>query len=857
MSRFNDGNVYTNDKCIGCGKCVSKCFSLGANVSRYKDGKNRYEIGKRCIECGACVAACPHGARSYRDDAEQFFDDLKTGKKISVIIDPAFFIDYSDKISKVVSYLKSIGVQKVYDGSYGAEISMWMHARYMRSEPKEGEEKAIIANICSAVTRYIQSCRPELLPLVIPVRPAFSAMRVYVRKYLHDTNRIAYITPCIAKDAISEADLPDDKFDYRITFRNFWDACRDVDLDEYADDEAESAGFGMGYLSVALDGFEAGIRNVTSRDLVVLRYHNNCESLDRLMNDMKTADSKQKPDLLLLDICEGSCLLGSGMERSSVSRRQVYEAYKDVYKKVYKNFSPDMTEDERYEVANVMLAELDPSDFEYSYKDMYQQRFFVPDHIIDEIFNVMLKTTPEKRAINCGSCGYHTCKQLAIAVANGYANKQDCIHYLNDNLFESNFRDNKLGCLNGTGFYRELNRLLDSYPERKYVVVAGNINRLRDVNSLYGRESGDRVLAHAKDFFNEYVSEHGAVARMQGSQFAFAFEYSQEKLDKLQEYKEFSVQHKGVLHTYSVRFGIVITGDDIPKESAEQLVAYASYACDLSRNRSGNAYTFFEADMIKRMNLEMRITSEMKTAMKNGEYVLYAQPQYSHSDGSMVGAEILSRWIRRDGTFVMPGDFISVFEKNGFIKDFDRYIWESSFALVKKWEDEGAPIVPMSVNISRFSMADDDVVDVIADLYDKYRIDKKHLHLEITESAYIENQKAVTDRITKLRELGFVIAMDDFGSGYSSLNSLKDIPIDILKLDMGFVRGNRYSEKGMCIIEYMIGMANALGLETVAEGVEAKEMADAILSAGCDTIQGYLYAKPMPIAEFEKLLTNQ
>lgn len=857
MARFNEGNVYTNEKCIGCGKCVTACASLGSNISIYKDGTNRYEVGKRCIECGACVRACPHGARSFRDDADAFFRDLREGNKhISLIIDPAFYIDYPDTVESVIAYLRSLGVEKVYDGSVGAEISMWMHARYIRNHSKSDGHHAVIANICSAITKYIQSTRPEILPYIIPVRPSFASMRVYVRKYLKDTNKIAYLTPCIAKDGEGSVYDPTDKFDYRITFSSFTNATRDIDFDEYLPSKADAECFGVGRAAVTLAGYESGIRDLVSRDIVAARFVGKCDALTRFMMNVGGADNTELPDLALIGLCQGDCIYGSGVDTSTVDDKKAFTAYSNTRKVAYSKIDTNVSTDEYFKIVDDYYMEIgiNPSDFEYTYANKYQQRFQVPEHTLNEIYHAMNKNTEQKRKINCGACGYPTCKQMAIAVANGYSNKQDCIHYLNDNLYEMTFRDNIFDVYNGDGFVRELNKLMAANPDNKYAVVVANINRLRDVNNLYGRSAGDRILSYAGELFKEYSEEVGLVARLQGSLFAFAFEYSEKKMKRIQSHRDFSVSYQGITHYFSVRFGIIIAEGIWKDVGADSLMEYAYYASDLSSDRSSNSFIFFAEDMVKRMNLEMRITDEMKGAKKNGEYVLFLQPQYSHSEGKLVGAEVLSRWIRKDGTFVMPGDFISVFEKNGFIKEFDKYIWESTFKLIKKWEDEGDNIVPVSVNISRYSMADERITDTIYGLYKKYPIDKSHLHFEITESAYIEEQKIISDRITKLRKQGFVVAMDDFGSGYSSLNSLKDIPIDILKLDMGFVRGDRYSERGMCIIKYMIEMANALGLETIAEGVETKEMADAILEAGCDTMQGYLYAKPMPVEEYEKLI---
>ena len=243
----------------------------------------------------------------------------------------------------------------------------------------------------------------------------------------------------------------------------------------------------------------------------------------------------------------------------------------------------------------------------------------------------------------------------------------------------------------------------------------------------------------------------------------------------------------------------------------------------------------------------------MKSALANDEFVLYLQPQYD-STKRLIGAEALSRWIRDDGKMISPGIFIPIFEKNGFIKEMDYHVWENGFKLIRTWMDSDSLPVPISVNISRVSLADDEIINKIKSLQEKYKIDPSLMHFEITESAYMENQDELIQRVGKIREMGFLIAMDDFGSGYSSLNTLKDVPLDILKLDMGFLRGNDSAGKGHSIIEHIINMAHDLDLTTIAEGVETIEQANFLNSLGCDVIQGYLYAKPMPISNYEELL---
>lgn len=206
--------------------------------------------------------------------------------------------------------------------------------------------------------------------------------------------------------------------------------------------------------------------------------------------------------------------------------------------------------------------------------------------------------------------------------------------------------------------------------------------------------------------------------------------------------------------------------------------------------------------------------------------------------------------------FMSPGEFIPLFEKNGFIPKLDRYVWEWVCAKLSEWKQKGYPIVPVSVNISRADVFHGDLVDTITSLTKKYDIDPAYLHLEITESAYTSNTNQIIQAIDHLHSLGYVIEMDDFGSGYSSFNMLSQMSTDVLKLDMKFIQNELAKPAEQSFLQDVINMAHRAKLTVVAEGVETLEQAERLMLAGCDYAQGYYYAKPLPLAEFERMLTK-
>ena len=228
------------------------------------------------------------------------------------------------------------------------------------------------------------------------------------------------------------------------------------------------------------------------------------------------------------------------------------------------------------------------------------------------------------------------------------------------------------------------------------------------------------------------------------------------------------------------------------------------------------------------------------------EYEVYYQPKYDPRTKELRGAEALIRWQSPELGFVSPGRFIPIFEKNGFITNIDHYMLSHVAVDQKKWLDDGLKCVPVSVNVSRAHFAEEDLAEQIRDIVDAAGTPHNLIEIELTESAFFDDKKAMVNTINKLKEYGFTVSMDDFGSGYSSLNSLKDMPLDVLKLDAEFFRGEESDGRGRIVVSEAIKLAQSLNMRTVAEGVEVKEQVDFLAGEGCDMIQGYYFAKPMP-----------
>jgi EAL domain-containing protein (putative c-di-GMP-specific phosphodiesterase class I) len=258
---------------------------------------------------------------------------------------------------------------------------------------------------------------------------------------------------------------------------------------------------------------------------------------------------------------------------------------------------------------------------------------------------------------------------------------------------------------------------------------------------------------------------------------------------------------------------------------------------------------FYQSDLKSRISTSKFIEDNMNKALEDGEFVMYLQPKCNIADEKVIGAEALVRWIMPGHGIVPPNEFVPVFEKNGFVIKMDRYIWEQACKLIRRWIDLGKTPLPISINVSRRHLKSTKFIDVLEELVSKYDIPKDMLEVEITETV---EEKDIVESMNMLKARGFTLLMDDFGSGYSSLNTLKNTQFDVIKMDRDFLNDFIGSERGQKIVEHTVQMTKDIGLGMIAEGVETKEQADFLENCGCKAAQGFYYAKPMPIEEFEK-----
>ena len=303
-----------------------------------------------------------------------------------------------------------------------------------------------------------------------------------------------------------------------------------------------------------------------------------------------------------------------------------------------------------------------------------------------------------------------------------------------------------------------------------------------------------------------------------------------------------------------IRIGNYIVADR--QEDINTIYYRARVAAESVRGSYEKKVAFYSEELRSRLLRRQQIVFDMDDALEKEQFELWIQPQYNHATGALIGGEVLVRW-NKDGQYISPADFIEIFEQNGFIYPMDRYVWERACMLLQRWRTEGRTMLPLSVNVSRCDLQHADVVEKLCGLLQQYEIPIDLLRLEITETAFSGTQNEILERVRELVNLGFTVEIDDFGSGYSSLNTLKDVPAAILKLDMRFFENSENEERAGNIIESVVHMARWLNMGVIAEGVEHKYQADYLVSIGCYDIQGYYYAKPMPIADYEQRLDSE
>lgn len=424
----------------------------------------------------------------------------------------------------------------------------------------------------------------------------------------------------------------------------------------------------------------------------------------------------------------------------------------------------------------------------------------------------------------------------------------------NRKLSKMAYYDMVTGWYNWNRFVVASKKIIRKRKMQNYAFVTFDICKFRAINDIDGHITANRILMDISLVLQKKLKKNEAFTRFSADEFDALISYiNEEELDqKIRGIDEAIKQRINYCSDIRFYYGVYIITDY--KLSIPTMNNYASLARGQAKTECGDIIGYFDNAMRENMLREKKLEDHMEQALEDHEFKVYLQPKYSVDGNTVAGAEALVRWISPTLGFVSPGDFIPLFEKNRFVKKLDIYMLDSVCKMQKEWIDAGRKIVPISVNISRVHISESCLVDDILRIVDSYELPHSIIELELTESAFFDNKAVLLDTIARLRTLGFPVSMDDFGSGFSSLNSLKDLDLDIIKLDGEFFKYKENAHRGKTIVRDTIQMAKDLDIKIVAEGIETKDQVEMLDKMGCDLIQGYYFAKPMPVDEYEKLM---
>lgn len=435
--------VYTNEKCQGCNRCISVCPVLTANYSVESEQGQRIEVhGENCISCGACFDACEHGARSFYDDTERFFEDLKRGERISVLLAPAFQANYPQEYASVLGGLKKMGVNHIISVSFGADITTWGYINYISKHRLQGG----ISQPCPAVVNYIEHYVPDLIHKLVPIHSPLMCTAIYAQKYMHITDKLAFISPCIAKKIEINDPNTQGYVSYNLTFDHFMEYVRKHHISgANAGDEVE---YGLGSIYPMPGGLKENVYWFCGEDVFIRQVEGEKRAYE-FLKDYEKRVHKGAGLPFLVDIlnCDRGCLYGTGIEEAKSRMEDTYYHLQEIKENCKKShslhpFSRKLSPKQRLSLLNRKFARLNIHDFMRKYTDKSSTISFrepLPSEL-DAVFQKMHKKTWEQQNINCGACGYNNCTEMASAIFNGCNRAENCIHYIKNEMQEFSMR---------------------------------------------------------------------------------------------------------------------------------------------------------------------------------------------------------------------------------------------------------------------------------------------------------------------------------------------------------------------------------------------------------------------------------
>lgn len=425
-------------------------------------------------------------------------------------------------------------------------------------------------------------------------------------------------------------------------------------------------------------------------------------------------------------------------------------------------------------------------------------------------------------------------------------------------IAESSYIDSTTGYANFEKFKIDARQVLNTQLNNDYVLIYGSLRNFKVLNETYGHDVGDRILKTVCDVLNRYKQPDEPFARVISDTFIIlkrfigeeaqitAFQYICKEITKACVYIDVN---------FPVHFnaGMLVIDESLRNHSLNSLIDRASIAYKTVKKQPQGGIAYYDHELHNQLQYNAHLENNMVDALENGEFLPYLQPKFSINEKRIIGCEVLVRWKSPKQGFLVPDKFIPLFEQNGFISEIDLYMFREVCKLMRDYLDRSLPIYPCSVNVSRITLMKHDFIQNVLAIIKEYDIPTENIEFEVTENVFMEEPETVISVLNELKSHGFSISMDDFGSGYSSLTLLRDLPIDVVKLDKEFLKDSANNDNTYLIMKSVIDMAHAMEMKVVCEGIETEEQAHALNELGCEIGQGYLFAKPMPVDDYNSI----
>ncbi len=430
-------------------------------------------------------------------------------------------------------------------------------------------------------------------------------------------------------------------------------------------------------------------------------------------------------------------------------------------------------------------------------------------------------------------------------------------------MIKTDMKDVLMGLDRYEVFLEKLQKEIENVGDDRIVIIYTDIKHFKYINDTYGYKVGDSLL---RDFVNEFMKQEAVIlcaARVYSDNFVTAGRISPNGLSneefrdliyQLNLEREAKFREKYLNSRLQFCTGISVVDKNSRSLDAETAVSNANLARKVAKEMEEDCCVLFDQSMMEGIRREVEITSSIPRALSQREFQVYFQPKIDTDTLSLIGAEALVRWQKADGTFVYPDEFIPLIERSGQVVEVDYYVYREVFRFLSNRLREGKRVVPISVNVSRVHLNRMQILEYVKGLMEEFQVPCSLVEFELTESIYLENTERALELIKGLHKMGFKISMDDFGSGYSSLNLLSKLPIDIIKLDRVFLKEGEMQENDRIIISCVVDMAKRLKITSLCEGVETQEQCNYLKEVGCQMQQGFYFSRPIPQEVFEKFL---